>query len=274
MSDKIWRVLELLKWGEEWLGKKGIEQSRLNMEFLLGKVLGKKRVALYVAFEEAVSEEKLEELKQFLQRRVAGEPLMYILGETEFHGCRIKVNRSAMIPRSETEGMMDTVLEEAKKIKPEKIVDLGTGTGCLAIILARNFPEAAIFAVDKSKDALELAKENAGLNQVSGKIEFLCEDMFSWMDRNTKVDLIVANPPYISLEEFEKLDMSDEGDGMLFLKEILAHLPGILNPAGLGFLEFGFTMGSRMLEEAQKNGLKAKLYKDIHGLDRFVKIQL
>ncbi|MBN2144584.1 MAG: peptide chain release factor N(5)-glutamine methyltransferase [Candidatus Aureabacteria bacterium] len=284
MNDKTWRILELLKWGEEWLGKKGIEQPRLNMEFLLGHVMEKKRVELYLAFEETVSQEKLVELKELLQRRITGEPLMYILGETEFHGLKIKVNPSAMIPRSETEAMMDEVLKEAAHLNPQKIADLGTGTGCLAILLAKHFPQAHVIAVDISEKALSLARENAERNQVSEKMHFLCEDILRWLEQNSGFDLIVANPPYISLEEFNNLPSSvkdheprtaltDEGDGTSFLKRILAGMTRVLNPQGAAFLEFGWQMGPWIADAAQENNLKAKIYKDIHGLDRFVKIQ-
>lgn len=285
MSKKIWRIIDLLQWGEKYFTEKGVEQPRLEIEYLLSHVLGKKRLSIYLEFEKIVPQEELTRLRQVIEQRVSGEPLMHLLGETDFYGCRIKVSRDVLIPRSETELMIDEAVRELKKDPPSSIVDLGCGSGCIAIALGKAFRTVPVKAVDVSKAALSLAKENASLNQVSDSIEWIEEDMISFLSHEKELDCVISNPPYISLEEFNTLSpsvknyeprkaLTDEGDGTFYLKAIMDLLPSVLSPKGMAFMEFGCTMGSWAESHAKSKGLSPVLYKDLAGHTRFIKLRL
>ncbi len=285
MNKKIWRIIDLLQWGEKYFSEKGVEQPRLEIEYLLSHVLGKKRLSIYLEFEKIVPQDELTRLRQVIERRVLGEPLMHLLGETDFYGCRIRVSRDVLIPRSETELMIDEAVRELKKEPPSSIVDLGCGSGCIAIAMAGAFRNVPIKAVDVSKAALEIAKENASLNQRADSIEWIEEDMISFLSHAEKFDCVISNPPYISLEEFNTLSpsvkdfeprtaLTDEGDGTFYLKAIMDFLPWVLSPKGVSFMEFGCTMGKWVEEYARTKGLKSELYRDLAGHIRFVKLCL
>ncbi|EKD28766.1 MAG: hypothetical protein ACD_79C00212G0002 [uncultured bacterium] len=282
--DKVWRIIDLLNWGTEYFGGKGIEQPRLNIEFLLTHVLHKTRMNLYVSYEEIVEEKDLKVLKEFIHRRVNNEPLMYILGETEFYDCKIKVDKRVLIPRPETESMVDEAVSAIKKFSLNKIADLGTGSGCIAIALAHKFKELAIDAVDNSSDAIALARENALLNGVSERINFIKEYMHTFLDNNKGFDLIISNPPYISLPEYENLSMSvkkfepmaaltDGDDGKKIISGIIQRLPNVLAEKGIAFIEFGYLMGDWILQYTKDCGLTGKIFEDIHKLPRFIRVK-
>lgn len=285
MNKKIWRIIDLLQWGEKYFREKGVEQPRLEIEYLLSHVLGKKRLSIYLEFEKIVPQDELTRLRQVIERRVSGEPLMQLLGETDFYGCRIKVSRDVLIPRSETELMIDEAVRELKKTPPSSIVDLGCGSGCIAIAMAGAFKDVPVKAVDVSKAALEVAKENALLNHVSDSIEWIEEDMISFLSHAGKLECVISNPPYISLEEFNTLSpsvkdfeprkaLTDEGDGTFYLKAIMDSLSSVLIPEGVAFMEFGCTMGMWVEGYAKTKGLKPELYRDLAGHIRFVKLRL
>ena len=285
MNRKIWRIIDLLQWGEKYFSEKGVEQPRLEMEYLLSHVMGKKRLSIYLEFEKIVPQEELGRLRQAIERRVAGEPLMQLLGETDFYGCRIKVSRDVLIPRSETELMIDEAVRELKKDPPSVITDLGCGSGCIAIAMAKTFISIPVKAVEVSPQALALAKENAVLNNVFDCIEWVEEDMISFLTRSRNLDCVISNPPYISLEEFNTLSpsvrnyepraaLTDEGDGTFYLKSIMDLLPVSLSSKGVCFLEFGWNQGGFMEDYAGRLGLKAQIFRDLAGHTRFVKLRL
>ena len=262
---------------------KGIEQPRLEIDYLLAYVLKKKRLEIYLVFDAVVETDQLQKLKELIERRVSGEPLQYILGETDFMGCRIRVNSSVLIPRSETEHMVDEACQRIQERGFRKVLDLGTGSGAIAIAVAKNCEGVRVIAVDSSFAALEVARQNALLNGVGDKIEFVHEDMAQYLEKDSLSDLILSNPPYIPLSEYEVLSASvknyeprqaltDEGDGKLFLRKILHRLRERLNSEGEAFLEFGYGLGEWILEEAQTLGLRGVLYQDIACHTRFIRV--
>lgn len=210
MTVPNYRVIDLLKMSTDYLEKKGIESARLNVELLLGHVLKFSRVQLYLNFERPLTTPELDQLRELLKRRANHEPIQYITGETEFFSLKFKVNRHTLIPRPETEILVETVIEQCKKIfaqeEPIEILDIGTGSGNIAIALAKNIERAFITAIDIQNEALLIAKENAAYHQVSEKIKFIEQDIFAEIaDLAGKHHIIVSNPPYISREEFENL---------------------------------------------------------------------
>jgi release factor glutamine methyltransferase len=219
-----------------------------------------------------------------VKRRASGEPLQYILGETEFYGRRIRVDPRALIPRPETECLLDEAVRFAEANPPGRAADLGTGSGCLAVALAGRFPELEIDAVDCSSEALSLARENAERNAVSERIRWFREDMVRYLKRHeASLDLVLANPPYVSLREYRSLDRSvrdfeprgaltDGADGTGVLSPLLETLPGALAPRGAAFVEFGYSMDGWVRRKARDSGLDIEVFEDLKRLPRFARL--
>jgi release factor glutamine methyltransferase len=194
-------VLEIIKKTTDFLSGKGVENARLNAEWLVGHVLGLKRMQLYLQFERVLTEPELERLRAVVRRRGQREPLQYIVGETDFAGLRLKVDRRALIPRPETERLVEIISERFADAPPARILDLGTGTGALALALASRFVEASVTATDVSEEALTLAAENVAAHHLGERVTLLQSNWFAALAGGEPFQLIVANPPYLSAEE-------------------------------------------------------------------------
>ena len=297
-ANKSWQVLDLLNTTVQYFTDKEIENPRLNAEQLLGKVLNLKRVDLYVSFERPVSLRELQHFRELVKRRAQGEPLQYILGETEFMSLPFKVAPAVLIPRPETEILVEEVLK-LKAVFPEqevKILDIGTGSACIAVSLAHYWPQAKIFATDISGPAVELAKENARLNNVSEKIEFIQHDIFAPRPKELpgKVNIIVSNPPYISRREMAGLQnevrdfepknaLTDGADGLRFYRRIftLCALQGeaddesILAKNGFMLVEMSGSQPGKIINLAQEFKFKNISYtKDLTDIPRVLKTEV
>jgi len=238
-------VGEILRASAAFLEEKKVERSKRVAEELLGLALGMKRIDLYMQFERPVVESELVQVRGWIKRAISGEPLEYIQGQVEFYGCRIKVDRRVLIPRPETEILVDSI---AKRIENQRSVwDVCTGSGAIGIALKKKFPEMAVTLSDLSSDALALAAENAALNGV--EVEILQGDLLEpFKDRKT--DIVVVNPPYVSENEYFSLDPSvrnfepkmalDGGEkGTQFYQRLARDLPRFLNPRGRVFFYIG-----------------------------------
>jgi len=264
-------VLEIITASSDYLAARGIESPRLNAEHLIGHALGLPRMQLYLQFERPLMERELEAIRMLLRRRARHEPLQYIVGETEFFGLTLKVDPRALIPRPETEYLVSLLTERfgvggreslgdskaAAVLPPRRILDLGTGTGAIALALAKHWDAAQVVALDTSPDALALARENAERNGLSDRVAFLESDWFSALANDAEArgeaaadplredmgrnpfDLIVSNPPYLSAEEVaESLAevkahepaqaLSPGESGMEALRKIVAEAPRYL----------------------------------------------
>lgn len=281
MSDML-TVLEIIKRTTEFLAGKGIDSPRLNAELLIGHALERKRMQLYLEFERPLTEPELEKIRPLVRRRAQREPLQYIVGETEFSGLRLKVDRRALIPRPETELLVEHIVALRRESPPARILDLGTGSGAIALALARAFPEARILATDRSDEALALARENAGATGLAERVSFQSSDWFAGVDGATRFDVVVSNPPYLSAEEtnqttpevrgFEPLAALTAADaGMADLRTIIAGAPAFLAQGGLLALETGIAQHAELLGAAQAAGFSQALSKpDLTGRDRYV----
>ncbi len=245
-------VLEAIQKSADFLGKKGVESSRLNSELLLAHLLKMPRMKLYLNFERALTQVETDGLRELVKRRGAREPLQHITGSTSFCGFEILVNRNALVPRPETEllaelGWQFLVTRHSSLVTA---LDFGTGTGCIAIALSQKCPAAKISALDFSADALALAKQNAAANKVAERIEFFRGDGFSALPAKVQFDLIISNPPYIASAEIETLQPEvrdfdpraalDGGvDGLDFYRRLAAEAKNFLKPDGKIMLEFG-----------------------------------
>jgi len=256
-------VLEAIQKSADFLGKKNVESARLNAELLLAHVLKLPRMKLYLNFERVLTAPETDGLRELVKRRGNREPLQHIVGSTSFCGCEIVVNRHALVPRPETELLVElgwkflqgrsgdplTGERRAGDCAPYQALDFGTGTGCIAIALAVKCSGAKIFALDVSTDALALARQNAETNKVLERIEFIQGDGFGALPE-TRFDLLISNPPYIASVEIETLQpevrdfdprMALDGgtDGLDFYRRLAGGGKKFLKPDGKIMVEFG-----------------------------------
>jgi release factor glutamine methyltransferase len=273
-------VLDIIRKTTEFFQSKGIETPRLDAELLLSHALGMKRMQLYLQFERPMTEEELEKLRPLVRRRGIREPLQHIIGDLEFANVVIKTDRRALIPRPETEELVELIARELPA-PPARIADLGTGSGAIALALADGFPEASVTAVEISEDAVALARENAARVPAGNRVSIVRADWKSVL-ASGKFDLIVSNPPYLSADEvasaapevrnFEPLGALVAGEaGRAALEEIIRLAPGSLSEGGLLALETGIEQHEALLRVAEAAGFASrKSAKDLSGRDRFL----
>jgi release factor glutamine methyltransferase len=274
-------VLEVLQNTAAYFAKKQVEHPRLNIEHLLADALGKKRIELYLEFDRPLSERELEPLREKVRRRAEGEPLQHLLGHWDFLGRRFKTDRRALIPRSETELLVETVLKRLAIDEPKatRLVDVGTGSGVLAITFALARPELEIVAVDISDDALALARENAERLGVPDRIAFCRSDLLDRIDG--PFHWIVANLPYIPSADipglqrevqFDPVLALDGGeDGLTIIKRLIESIPGKIASNGLVALELGQGQAERVGNFlARQNYRDISIIKDYRGVERIL----
>lgn len=274
-------VLEIIKRTTGFLEQRGVESPRLNAELLIGHALGLQRMQLYLQFERPLTEAELEKIRPLVKRRGGREPLQYIMGETEFSGLRLKVDRRALIPRPETERLIELVMQQFAS-PPATVLDLGTGSGAIALALAKAWPGAVVTAVDKSEDALALARENAGLCGLAERVTFVHSDWLAGVPAGEKFALIVANPPYLSDEEtaaaqpevrdFEpRLALSAGTNSAADLECIIRAARPYLVPGGLLACETGIAQHPALVALATKEGYtRAGSWPDFTGRERYL----
>jgi release factor glutamine methyltransferase len=271
-------VLEVLQATTEYLKKHNVENPRLNAEHLMAHALGRKRIELYLDFERKLTETELGPLRELVKRRSEGEPLQHLLGTVEFCGLTFLCDKRALVPRPETEQLVEFVESKIENRK-SRIVDVGTGSGVIALSLAAKFPEAKILAADVSDDALALAQENASRLNLTGRVRFLKSRLLENVEG--AFDLIVANLPYISTQDRHTLSREVLRDpeialfagarGDELVHELIADAPSRLRPGGMLALEIG--LGQR---DAFLSALAEKNYRDIcskndyNGVTRFL----
>ena len=274
-------VLEIIKKTTEFFAAKGVESPRLNAELLVGHALGLKRMQLYIQFERLLTEAELEKIRPLVRRRAQREPIQYIIGETEWFGLKLKVDRRVLIPRPETERLAELVTQLVTT-PPARILDLGTGSGALALALAKHWPEAMLTAVDVSSEALALAQENAVALALNERVRFVESNWFAAIPAGEQFDLIVANPPYLSEAETAAAEPEVRGheprsalvsseDGIADLRVIVAASPQFLNTGGLLALETGVAQHAELLRLCNEAGFsRSESKQDLAGRDRFV----
>jgi release factor glutamine methyltransferase len=271
-------VLQVLQATTDYFKKHKIEDPRLNAEHLLAHTLRRKRIELYLEFERELTETELAPLRDLVKRRGEGEPLQHLLGTVEFCGHVFRCDERAMVPRPETEELVEFLKSEIRNLKSE-IVDVGTGGGVIALSLAAQFPEAKILAVDVSDDALALAQENAAMLNLSARVQFLKGSLLENVDG--AFDLIVANLPYISTQDRHTLSREVLHDpeialfsgarGDELVRELIAQTPSRLRPGGMLALEIGLGQSEALLSAlAEKNYRDICSKNDYSGAARFL----
>ncbi|MDP3682551.1 MAG: peptide chain release factor N(5)-glutamine methyltransferase [Ignavibacteria bacterium] len=277
-------VLELLNLTTNFFEQKGIDSARLNAELLLAEILKCKRLDLYLSFDKPVKEEEVDNYRVFVKRRGNREPLQYILGYVEFYGLTFSVNKDVLIPRQETEILVETILNSTDKKTQLNILDIGTGSGIIAVTLAKHLPNAKIIAVDKSSEALTVAKQNAETHNVSQRITYLQNDVLvSSLPIAEKLDIIVSNPPYVSQLEFHSLQkeivvhepdfaVTDFSDGLTFYREIIESSKKYLNENGKIFFELGAGQSAKVKSLFELHNFSSiEIRKDYANIDRVIK---
>lgn len=213
-APDTWTIGRLLEWTTGYLRDQHSDSPRLDAELLLAQALGCQRIELYTSFENVPADEQRDKFRDLVRRRAAGTPVAYLLGHREFYSLDFRVTPDVLIPRPETEFLVLATLDlirERRTDTPPSIVDLGTGSGVVAISLAKNCPKATITAVDISPKALEVAKSNAQRHEVHDQIRFLEGDLLAPLEDSAQVDFVVSNPPYVSTAEMAELprDVAD-----------------------------------------------------------------
>lgn len=290
MKNKVWTIIELIKWTTDFLQKHNIETPRLESEILLSHALNTNRLQLYLDFEKPIPSSELVNFKELIKRRAKHEPLAYIIGKREFWSLDFKVTRDVLIPRPDTELLVEiaikTIEEEREKRNNHgwipQIVDLGTGCGNIAISLAKELKDCQIYACDQSEKALKIAKENAVNHSTEDIISFFEGDLLEPLEQ-LKVDFIVSNPPYIQATDIPllpievcnyepHLSLNGGKDGLHYYRELFNKVPGYLTQEGYLIMEIGFGQ-KEAINDLLKNQLafqKPHFIKDLAGIDRVV----
>ena len=313
------RILDVINKTTPFFEKQRIESPRLNIELLLSHLLKKKRLDLYMEFERELDDSTLEKLRDMVRRRATGEPLQYITGETEFCGLKFMVDKRVLIPRPETELLVETVLGRLGERRsqagresplgttslsrgtpvpsdqpvtnhqsPVTIIDVGTGSGCIAVTLAKKLlapggeVRARIYATDESAEALEVARTNAKLHEVEKNIGFLQSDMLEALSNSLRADVIVSNPPYVvdgelaklpkEVRDFEPVRALAAGeDGLKAIRRLAMNAKRFMSPSGFTALEIGAGQRPAVEELFENNGcVVTEVVKDLQGHERVI----
>lgn len=198
-ADKTWTVLDLIQWTTSYFGDKGIDSPRLDAELLLARVLDMDRMGLYLNFDRPLSPTELDEYRELVKTRARRVPVKYLLGECEFMSLTFEVGPGVLIPRPETEHLVERALDllRAGPDRKQLVLDVGTGSGCIAIALAKEIADIRVVASDNSRQALAIAKRNAIRHGLADRVAFVAADMLSAYGRNLRADVLLSNPPYI-----------------------------------------------------------------------------
>ena len=286
-NTELWTTRALLEWVNDRFEKHNIDSPRLIAEMLLSHVLGGPRIDLYANVDRIASEDELETLRSFVQRTLQHEPVQYIVGKVWFFGAEFNVNASTLIPRTCTETIVEQAVRHCELGDPahtHRIADIGTGSGCIAITIANSLPNCTIVATDISKDAIELARENAALHGVDDQISFSCGNCTTPLTSLEPFDVICSNPPYIPDHEFSGLDpnvrewephiaLSGGEDGLDVIRPIIESAPNYMAEGGLLLLEIATSNKDQVLKLAQSCSMltDAMILKDQFGDNRFLR---
>ena len=268
---------------EKFFSEKGIPNGKLDTDLLLSHALKIKRLDLYLDLDRPISEKELNQMRDMVRRRAMREPLQYILGETVFFNCSLRVDKRALIPRPETELLVEQILPKAQGA--ERVLELGTGSGAIVLALVKAGVSAEITAIDLDPEALALAQSNADSLGLSEQITFLESDWLSNVPAEKQFDLIISNPPYLTqamyesaepeVREFEpKQALLSAEAGMADIKKIMQQSFSFLNPNGYLVFETGTDQHANLSKEAEQIGYQEiRTTQDLNGYDRFLWMQ-
>jgi release factor glutamine methyltransferase len=282
-----WTVQKLLTWTSDYFTEKGIDSPRLTAEMLLSHVLECSRIELYTGFDRIVDKPKLDLLHSLIKRCAQHEPVAYLIGRCEFYSLPIKVDSSCLIPRPETELLVEKAIDFLRRRQgTQNILELCTGSGCVAVAIAKNFADCRIIATDIRDEALAVAADNVTDHNLVDRVQLLCGDLFAPIIEgldNARFDLIVCNPPYVSTAELKALDKNVRdyephaalhagADGLDIYRRICEQVDPFLKPDAALILEIGYAQGPavrRLLTETDAFA-NITIHKDHSNNDRVV----
>jgi len=276
-------VLDVLNKSTDYLEKKGIESPRMNAELLLADILKCKRLELYLMYDRPLTENELTGYREYLKRRSKFEPAQYIIGTVEFYGLEFKVSPAVLIPRPETEILVETVINSVCKEDELRIMDIGSGSGNISIAIAVNLANAYVTGIEISESAIAVAEENLKKYDCNKRVSFLNYDILSVnRDELSDFDIIVSNPPYVSKEDYGKVQkeilnyepniaVTDFYDGYKFYREIISLTAKVLKPNGKIFLEIAQGQSKKISGFMKDNNFKEiSIVQDYQKIDRVI----
>tara|TARA_B100000427_G_C15500740_1_gene591893 strand:- start:852 stop:1706 length:855 start_codon:yes stop_codon:yes gene_type:complete len=283
--SKIWRVIDIITWAEKYFSQNNFNNPRLEIEWLLRSILKCNKLEIYLRFEEPLSKEQLTLLKEWVKRRINNEPLQYITRFCEFYGRKFFVNPKVLIPRQETERLIDIAIEKINMVEKPKIIDVGTGSGCIASTLALERPDSKVFGIDISSDAIEVAQKNKDTLLLNNVHFYVMDILIEIPQKN--YDVLISNPPYVSQNEMNHLSkqiknfephiaLTDFRDGLTFYNRLVKIGKETLNPNGWIILEVGLDDHPNKVHSIFKNShfKKVELIKDYNGDHRVLIAQV
>lgn len=280
-GTELWTIRKLITWTTGYFKTHQIEEPRLDAELLLGHVLQKPRIYLYTDYDEIVNPDELAHYRKLIKKRVAGYCTAVLIGEKEFMGLTFKVNESVLVPRPDTEAWLEKIIQQYRNLPDIKLLDLGTGSGAIAVSFLSFCKEASAVAVDISKEALAVAEENGKTAGVSSRIEWREGDFLKALTDDETFDVILSNPPYIPTKDIEglapevrhepHLALDGGEDGLTFYRLLAEGAPGHLAPGGLLGVEVGIHEAADVAALFQNAGFTdVTTIKDYGGIERAV----
>lgn len=264
--SETWTIRRVLDWTRGHFEKQAVDSPRLTAELLLGHVLSLPRVKLYMDLERPLSKEELATYRALIQRRLAGEPTQYVIGHKEFYGRRFAVDARVLVPRPETELLVEAALRSVPKDAPARVLDLCTGSGCVAVTIAAERPQASVWATDLSPGALAVAKANAEALGLDGRVTFFEGDLLAPVPAEARFDVIVSNPPYVKsgeiaglqreVQQEPRLALDGGADGLDVIRRLVPAALARLKPGGLLALEIGEDQGAALRDILTRAGAR------------------
>ena len=272
-------IREIKERTETFFKEKGVPNAKLDTDILIAHSLGIKRLDIYLDLDRPLTEAQLTDLRSLVKRRASREPLQYIIGNTEFYGLTLKVDPRALIPRHETEELIELIIERLET-PPKRILDLGTGSGAIALALASKYSDAEVTATDQSEEAITLAKENAAALNLSSRVTFINGTWFEPLDEGARFDLIVSNPPYLTESEMQTAEpevigheprsaLASGQEGLDDLRLLFERVSSHLAEGGLLALETGIGQADAIKTMALKVPLHGQSFEDLSERPRF-----
>jgi release factor glutamine methyltransferase len=284
-KKRTWTVRELMQSAVQYLAEKGFDEARLNAELLLAHALQLQRIQIYTNFDKPLGAQEVAAFRSFFERRLQHEPLQYIVGSTNFMGLQFTVKPGVLIPRPETETLIEQFVFECKNYSqenPVEILEIGTGSGNIAVSIAKYIKNAYITAIDISETALKLAWENARFHHVEDRIDFIHSDVLRSIDiiKTKKYDFLVSNPPYVAEDEWKTLQpeifrfephdaVTDHADGLTFYRRIAEISSDILTEDGIVLVEVGSGQAESVQNILNESAFrKISIIKDLQNVPR------
>lgn len=276
----VWTVREIVQWGREYFASKQIDEARLTIELMVCSVLSIRRIELYTDHDRPLTKDELAQLRQMVQRRIRHEPLQYILGTADFFGLPFEVNPAVLIPRPETEILVDRLMRDLRAGSgPYRCLDIGTGSGIIPVTVTSHAPDTQWTCMDISESALACAHANAIRHGVADRLMFVHGDFLGTLPAGGPWDIVTMNPPYIGLTDMSGLEpevrefeprqaLTDAADGLTFYRRFAELMDDILVPSGRGYLEIGHGQTEDVRQILEPASASIEVHQDLGRIPR------